>query len=139
VDNSTQTVNLTCSGAPADTTCTLSPSSITLDGVDAVSSTVTVTAGSLVPPSSRQRRFPGDFMGRGPLVVAGLSLLAIFALMRRRRGFRLGFAAAALACLLFAGCGGGGGPPAGKFTLVITGTPTDGGMVHTLDIALTIE
>jgi hypothetical protein len=139
VDNSTQTVNLTCSGAPADTTCTLSPSSITLDGVDAVSSTVTVTAGSLAPPSSRQRRFPGDFMGRGPLVVAGLSLLAIFALMRRRRGFRLGFAAAALACLLFAGCGGGGGPPAGKFTLVITGTPTDGGMVHTLDIALTIE
>ncbi len=139
VDNSTQTVNLTCSGAPTDTTCTLSPSSITLDGVDAVSSTVTVTAGSLVPPSSRQRRFPGDFAGRGPLIVAGLSLLAIFALMRGRRRLRLGFGAAALACLLFAGCGGGGGPPAGKFTLVITGTPTDGGMVHTLDVALTIE
>ena len=139
VDNSTQTVNLTCSGAPASTTCTLSPSSITLDGVDSVSSTVTVTAGSLVPPSSRERRFPGDFISRGPLLVAGLSLLAIFALMRRRRGLRLGFAAAALACLLFAGCGGGGGSPAGKFTLVITGTPTDGGMVHTLDVALTIE
>jgi hypothetical protein len=139
VDNSTQTVNLTCSGAPASTTCTLSPSSITLDGVDSVSSTVTVTAGSLVPPSSRQRRFPGDFVGRGPLIVLGLSLLAIFALMRRRRGLRLGFAAAALACLLFAGCGGGAGSPTGKFTLVITGTPTDGGMVHTLDIALTID
>jgi Abnormal spindle-like microcephaly-assoc'd, ASPM-SPD-2-Hydin/Beta-propeller repeat len=140
VDNSTQTVNLTCTGAPADTTCTLSPSSITLDGVDAVTSTVTVTAGSLVPPSSRQRRFPGDFIGRVPLLVLGLSMLAIFALMRRRRALRLSFAAAALACLLFAGCGGGsGGSPTGKFTLVITGTPTDGGMVHTLDVALSID
>jgi hypothetical protein len=139
VDNSTQTVNLTCTGAPADVTCSLSPSSITLDGVDAVTSTVTVTASSLVPPSSRQRRFPGDFIGRVPLVILGLSLLAMIALMRRRRALRLSFAAAALACLLIAGCGGGGGAPTGKFTLVITGTPTDGGMVHTLDVALSVD
>ena len=139
VDNSTQTVNLTCTGAPADTTCSLSPSSITLDGVDAVTSTVTVTAASLVPPITRQHRNPGDFIGRVPLVILGLSLLAMFAAMRKRRTLRLSFAAAALACLLFAGCGGGGGSPTGKFTLVITGTPTDGGMVHTLDVALTVD
>jgi hypothetical protein len=139
VDNSTQTVNLTCTGAPADTTCSLSPSSITLDGLDAVTSTVTVTAASLVPPTTHQPRFPGDFIGRVPLVILGLSLLAMFAAMRKRRALRLSFAAAALACLLFAGCGGGGGAPTGKFTLVITGTPTDGGMVHTLDVALSVD
>lgn len=139
VDNSTQTVNLTCTGAPADTTCSLSPSSITLDGVDAVTSTVTVTAASLVPPMTRQHRYPGDFIGRVPLVILGLSLLAMFAFVRKRRTLRLTFAAAALACLLFAGCGGGGGAPTGKFTLVITGTPTDGGMVHTLDVALAVD
>ena len=66
-------------------------------------------------------------------------MLAAFALTRRR-AVRLSFAAAALACVLFAGCGGGsGGTPTGKFTLVITGTPTDGGMVHTTDVALSVE
>ena len=139
VDSSTQTVNLTCTGAPVDATCSLSPSSITLDGVDAVSSTVTVTAGSMVPPSSRHRRSPGDFIGRVPLIVLSLALLAAFGFMRRRRGLRLSFVAAALACLLFAGCGGGGGTPTGMFTLVITGTPTDGGMIHTLNVALTVD
>jgi hypothetical protein len=66
-------------------------------------------------------------------------LLAAFGFVRRRRGLRLTFAAAALACLLFAGCGSGGGTPSGMFTLVITGTPTDGGMVHTLNVALTVD
>ncbi len=138
VDGSHQTVNLTCSGAPADATCTLAPASVPLDGTDAVTSTVTFTAASLVPPAARPRQTPGDFAGRGPLVVLALAALAAFALTRRR-ALRLSFAAAALACVLFAGCGGGGGgTPTGKFTLVITGTPTDGGLVHTADVAVTV-
>ncbi|MGB9334031.1 MAG: SBBP repeat-containing protein [Candidatus Acidiferrales bacterium] len=139
VDNSTQTVNLTCSGAPMDATCTLSPATIPLDGTDAVASTVTVMAASHVPPLSRDKRTPGNFPGTIPVVVVSLAMLAAFALTRRR-AVRLSFAAAALACVLFAGCGGGsGGTPTGKFTLVITGTPTDGGMVHTTDVALSVE
>jgi len=138
VDNSTQTVNLTCSGAPMDATCTLSPATIPLDGTDAVASTVTVTAASHVPPSTRNRRTPGNFPGSIPVVIISLAMLAAFALTRRR-AVRLSFAAAALACVVFAGCGGGGGTPTGKFTLVITGTPTDGGMVHTTDVALSVE
>jgi hypothetical protein len=140
VDHSTQTVNLTCSGAPMDATCTLAPDTIPLDGTDAVASTVTVMAASHVTPSSRRRWMPGDLIGRGPLVVIILAMLVAFALTRRRRAVRLGFAAAALACLLFAGCGGSsGGTPTGKFTLVITGTPTDGGKVHTTTVTLTVN
>lgn len=139
VDGSKQTVNLTCTGAPMDATCTLAPASIPLDGTDAVSSTVTVTAASLLPPTSRPRRTPNDFTGRGPLIILGLAALAAFALSRRR-ALRLSFAGAVLACIFFAGCGGGsGGTPTGKFTLVITGTPTDGGMIHTVDVALTVD
>jgi Beta-propeller repeat/Abnormal spindle-like microcephaly-assoc'd, ASPM-SPD-2-Hydin len=138
VDNSTQTVNLTCSGAPMDATCTLSPATIALDGTDAVASTVTVMAASHAPPSSRNRRTPVSFPGSIPLVIVSLAMLAAFALTRRR-AVRLSFAAAALACVIFSGCGGGGGTPTGKFTLVITGTPTDGGTVHTTDIALTVD
>ncbi len=136
VDMSTQTVNLTCTGAPMDATCTLSPTSITLDGVDAVTSTVTVTASSQLPPLARRWRTPG-LPGMIPLAVLTLAIVVVFA-FRRRRAIRLGFAAATLACVLFAGCGSSGGAPTGMFTLVITGTPTDGGMVHTANVTLTI-
>ena len=137
VDNSTQTVNLTCSGAPMDATCTLSPATIPLDGTDAVASTVTVMRRRTFL-RLRGTRTPGNFPGSIPVVIVSLAMLAAFALTRRR-AVRLSFAAAALACVLFAGCGGGGGTPTGKFTLVITGTPTDGGIVHTTDVALSVE
>jgi hypothetical protein len=57
----TQTVSLTCSGAPAQSTCTVTPSSVTLDGTNPAMATVGVvtTASSMgltqpvnVPPGS---------------------------------------------------------------------------------------
>jgi trimeric autotransporter adhesin len=41
-----QTISLTCTGAPAGTTCVPNPSSVTLDGVNNGTSLVTVTVGS---------------------------------------------------------------------------------------------
>jgi len=50
-----QTVNLTCNGgspAPPHTTCTINPTSVTLDGVDNGSATVTVKTSSQTPPGT---------------------------------------------------------------------------------------
>jgi hypothetical protein len=41
-----QTVNLTCAGVPAGTTCTASPSSVTLNGTNTATSTLTMSVGS---------------------------------------------------------------------------------------------
>jgi trimeric autotransporter adhesin len=47
-----QTVNLTCTGVPAGTTCVANPNQLTLDGVDTANSTLTVTVGSSTTPGT---------------------------------------------------------------------------------------
>jgi hypothetical protein len=47
-----QTINLTCSGKPANSTCTISPSSVTLDGVNAATATLTIATTSSTPTGS---------------------------------------------------------------------------------------
>lgn len=54
-----QTVNLTCMGAPAGTTCTESPNTVTLDGSDAATSTLTVSVGSGTKPGTYTLRAIG--------------------------------------------------------------------------------
>ena len=45
-----QAITLSCSGAPAGTTCKPNPTSVTLDGVDSGTSSVTITVGSSTAP-----------------------------------------------------------------------------------------
>jgi hypothetical protein len=67
------------------------------------------------------------------MTIAGLA-------MARRRSLRLSFGAAALACLLLAGCGSGPpGTPAGAYNLQITGTATPGGQTHFVVVVLTVD
>jgi len=47
-----QTVTLLCSGAPAGTTCTPNPTSVTLDGVNNGTSVLTITVGSSTVPGT---------------------------------------------------------------------------------------
>jgi hypothetical protein len=47
-----QTVNLTCTGVPAGTTCVANPNQLTLDGTDAANSTLTVTVGCSTQPGT---------------------------------------------------------------------------------------
>jgi hypothetical protein len=150
-------IALTCSGAPRGARCTLEPASVTLDGASLaqVQVRVTTAARATALPLGRHRGLPllallallavaaGSPLGRHRGLPLRLALLAVAAVydrrwvspLGRRRGLplRLALAAALLAMLGWASCGGGGtslhftsgGTPAGSYTLTIRGTYTD--------------
>src|SRR3989454_926118 len=115
---STQTVTWSCTGAPAAATCTVSPSSVTLNGSTMATATVTLTtmARVLAPPLVLPRYAPP--MPTWVMLAAcfaGLAVLLLFCTLSRALPKRPGLAAAAglFALSLFSyACGGSyGGPP----------------------------
>src|SRR2546425_457188 len=112
----TQTVTWSCSGAPPNSTCAVSPSSVPLDGTNPANATVTVTttARSLLPPAPRiQPRFARPLQPWSLLALCLVWLLAWTMLCnlsrasRRQLGFRA--ATALLVIALCISCGGGYG------------------------------
>ncbi len=135
------TVSLTCSGAPANSTCTITPSTVSLDGR---ATTVSVTILTGVPSLSRLH-LEDRFLWAALLLPAGL-----FTIRRRR------LASTALLCVLLvaAGCGGGrlipsnGGPGSGggstngvtapgTYNIVVTGSSA--GLSHTVSLTLVVQ
>ena len=132
-------VAFTCTGAPAHSTCVVTPSSAALGGT----STVSVT----VATSIAEMRLPG-LPGERPLTwLVGLLPVGLLGLGRRR--WRQ---AAMVGCLLVvAGCGasrlipltssGGGGAgtptPGGSYNLVVTGTSA--GLTRSVGLALVVQ
>ena len=106
-----ETVSLTCNGAPARSTCTVSPSSVMLNGSTPTSVTVSVstTAGSMTPPAGIT--LPPDASGFGRLIWLGcllaLSALAALATRKRQAGWLLGLSLMML--VFWVACGGAGG------------------------------
>jgi subtilisin family serine protease len=144
---STQTVTWSCSGAPAAATCTVSPSSATLDGVHAATATVTLTttARSISPPLLSPRTAP--LSHRWLLVAACFTwtvVLLILCHLSREQRWRRGLAATAglfAVSLVVYSCGGGyGGPPgSGSTTLYSIGlnpTSVNGGSSSTGTVTL---
>jgi hypothetical protein len=136
-------VSLTCTGAPAMSTCSLPSQPVSLAGGAAtISVVVTTTAPSLLPPA--RRLSPPRW---SPLVLlAILSLLAFVAASKRQRELLAPLAATLLLVALWASCGGGGGggggggnpgTPTGTYTLTVTGT--SGSLTHTLSLTLTVK
>jgi len=144
-----QTVSLTCNGAPQLSTCTLTPSTVTLNGSASVPVTVAVstTAATMTPPLGKH--IP-------PAVPRGWALwsffllalvgLAVLSESRRRAAWLLG--ACLLLMIAWASCGGGSathtpGTPAGTYTLKVTGTVTSTGtptqLTHTTNLTLTVD
>ena len=142
VNGSTQTVIWSCTGAPTAAVCSVSPSSVTLDGTHPATATVTLTttARAISPPLLWPRAAPPS--SRWLMLAACFTwtavLLVLYHLSRSRR-WRQGLAAAAglLAIAIFAyACGGGyGGPPgSGSTTLYSIGlnpTTVNGGTSST--------
>ncbi len=137
------TLTLSCSGAPSEAACTVSPASLALSNGGSGSATVSVTttAASVLPPvlPPRPRPWPP-----APLAWLLAGLLAAGLALSRRKSLRL----AALACLLAAAiaCGGPSSPPppvnpgtpAGTYTLTVTATASTGG-ARTVALTLTVN
>jgi len=151
-----QTVALTCAGAPPDSTCTLNPKSVTLDGTSAQTVTLAVAttarSGNVFPRTTP--RIPPALL-RWKLDLAGMIFLVLLTILsvavaRRqvpgtmRRTFRTGavmFAVLALVLLFWSSCGGNGtlptGTPVGKYGITVTGT--DGTLSHGVQLGLKVN
>ena len=127
-----QAVALTCTGAPVKTTCALMPASVTPDGVNPITSQVTVTSMGLLPSVPAQHLPPSN--RQIVLFASGLALLAMIFAARRLRT-RIGLAGAMLLVFAVAGCGGGHTPVTGTLTLM----GTSNGVSHSTTVALTVQ
>src|SRR5579872_1850451 len=133
VNGFTKSVSLTCSGAPSLANCTVSPSSMTLDGSTTIQAQVTATT---TPPTSGSLRSPFDPDRNHTLAEAGLaSMMGLAAVVllpfKRRVKARRLYGFIFFLCMLstiatLSSCGiGGGDPPgtaAGTYPLTVTGT-----------------
>ncbi len=141
-----QTVTWSCTGAPAGASCTVSPSSVTLDGSNPATATVTLTttARGLAPPLNLPRGAPPPYLW--VTLAASFAWLVFFvALCSSSRAVlrRPGLAAAAgvlAASLCIYSCGGySGSNPPGAVTLSSVGvnpTSVTGGSSSTGTVTL---
>ena len=145
-------VSFSCSGAPLGSSCSVSPSVVTLDGVDSVSTTVTVkttaqlgnaqgitTNRNLVEPAFRIAT------GVGISGVLFAIALCIFGTVSRRR---IAPALIVLALALCISCGGGGGSnggtnggggstPPGTYTITVRAS--SGSVNHNISLTLILN
>jgi hypothetical protein len=149
-------VALSCSGGPAQSTCTVSPNSIALSGKSAATAMVTVTtmASAQGPVSPRVTGRPMQYR-QTPLILALswvlLLMAAVLSLLQREQRFRWAptFALALLVCLgmTLTSCGGGSGgtggtnPQAGTYTVTVTGNFTSGATTlnHSAKLTLVVQ
>jgi len=142
-----EAVSLSCSRAPTAAACTISPSSVTLNGTSTSTATVTVTTAA---PSIVGFRHGPSFipppLGNpvGLLWFAGLLVLITAAsLWKAPRRVRLGFAVMMLFVLAWTACSVGGSEkppftPPGNYQLVITAAAS-GGLQHIAAVSLAVK
>ncbi|HKF49252.1 MAG TPA: Ig-like domain repeat protein [Terracidiphilus sp.] len=153
----TGTVSLSCSGLPAEATCSFNPASLTFTGSGNQTSTLSIATTAASSALGAPARRPGEPL-RAPLVFAGLAGL-VFGLARMRRvsarlrsvGCLLLIAAAAM---LAAGCGGasgssgggggggGGGnagTPAGTYSVTVNAVDATNNLKQALTLTLTVQ
>ena len=150
-------VDFTCSVTPAPAlapTCSISPTSVTLNGTTARNVTVSV---STTARSQGAPRVPPMPLRHGPFGLIGWILVLMGGLLARvlragrPRRAALIFAPTLLLVVAWVACGGGGGggggappqtgTPAETYTLTVTGTYTGStpNLSHTLSLTLTVN
>jgi hypothetical protein len=149
-----QSVTLSCSGAPASATCSVSQTSVAMNGSAAVNVSVTVFTQAATATRSPRPSGPspdGQRLYLYPMVL-GCLLLWWVAVAKRHAGqcppsvARLAAATLALAlCASLSGCigstGGGGthmdGTPPGTYTLTVTGNSAP--LTQAVTLTLTVQ
>ncbi len=158
-----QSVALTCSGAPALSTCSVSPGAVTLNGTASTNVTVTVTTTAGTSTLPWAKKLPPSVPGSRWLNWASwLLALAAVAAVSHRRPSPVGtparqqqtpalrcvpLAATMLLVLLWTTCGGGGsvihnpGTPAGTYSLAVAGSAASGtaNLTHNFSLSLTVR
>jgi hypothetical protein len=157
VDGFIQAVALACSGAPPQSTCTITPNSVTLDGVHAASANIAVvTAGSsaaLNPPLGGSSTNLAVLLAMLGGVLGFLAMPGRGNAQRKRRTQFLGglFMLCLVSVMLFmpacgggsggGGSSGGGGTPSGTYALTVTGTFSSGSakLTHNTSFTLVVQ
>jgi FG-GAP-like repeat len=148
-----QTVSLSCSGAPAQSVCSVSPTSVTLDGSTTASVTVTVTtqgnSAALAPAGAFPRNGGGLLFGMALFGSLGLLVFQSFtppgSERRSRPAYLLGVCVLSLGLSSLLGCGGSSsnskGTPPAAYTLSLTGTDGSGStaLTHTTQLTLVVQ
>jgi Subtilase family len=147
-----RTVTWTCAGAPRAATCSVSPSSVTLDG--STNANVTVTIQTTGRPSAAVFVVLSTLPPGWPAFAVCIACLAILGLCLKIRvapdqHWRFGVAAVTLLASVCASCGGGAsvtppatqGTPAGISTITITGTcsSVSPSISHSSQVTLTVN
>jgi hypothetical protein len=144
-----QPATLTCSGAPANATCSMSNPSVTPG--NAATITITTTGKSALWPA-----LPSLPDGRLLQVFCALAIftMAVWSVSRPRRRLKLAFGALAIVMLTTSGCASvagingasgsntspapsGDSTPTGTYTITVTAT--SGALTHTVTYALTVQ
>ncbi|MGB2900053.1 MAG: choice-of-anchor D domain-containing protein [Candidatus Acidiferrum sp.] len=141
------TVSFSCSDPAFQSSCSISPNSVMVNGTTAQNATVTVTttARSALPPRWRPPILPPNLRVTLPWLLLLLSLVILTRALRRRSRRRrawVGVAAMLIAAALFFGCGGGAPPPqngtpAGTYTITVIATSA--GATRTTMLSLTVR
>ena len=144
----TGAVKLSCSGLPAQTTCSLSPSAVT-PGASPATATVTVSTMASLAGMGRGRRFNSLPLYAIWLPLQGMGLFGIVFAGSRRRSKKwrsivlMGLMIVPL--LLATACAGGtgmapkpqSGPAPGTYNITVTGS--SGALQHSLNLTLTVQ
>jgi hypothetical protein len=128
-------VALTCTGAPANSSCALSPTSIT----PPTTSALTFTAHAMFMPLPISRPAPPlNLLRIIPLFVAMMLLFLLRSTQRLR--IRVAMVATILCCVTLAACNGPSGPKRtakGNYPLTVTGT--SGALSHNTTVTVTVN
>lgn len=158
VNGFNQAVQLSCSGAPAQATCTVTPTSVALDGSkDAAADIAVVTTGATAGLTRPYGGPPaGNELGSRSAALSGIALVVLASLIGWRGGrSRRWVRRPAFLCLLalglaITGCGGGSSPSggggttgtaAGTYNLTVTGTFKSGSttLTHAVKVTLVVQ
>jgi hypothetical protein len=142
-----QTVQLSCTGAPSGSTCSVTPATATLSGSTAQTVTVSVTTGASVA-----LLLPNWVLRSGSAYGLWLTLLGVFGIVAlrtaprriRRGGLLIGLLLVCmLSLLMMPACGNNGtkGMQAGTYNLTVTGAFTSGttNITHSTKLTLVVQ